>query len=136
MAENYIPIRERLSSTTVPLPGKTLTIDMIRAKAIDLQTERAMSDGQIAAIRVASWIREHFDHHYPDAVNARCTDLGGEEPEVGILAVTWMRGREVFHRRYPVDSRYVAMVGAKVVADVLLLTITKHIQSTDGAERP
>lgn len=131
-------IRDRLPSTTAPLPP-VWTKAMFHARSAQIADERQQLrrlDGEAAAKRVAYWVREDLERRYPDSVNARCVGMGGESGSVGVLAVTWMRGREVFHRRYPVDSAYVAQAGAKMIAEVMLLTVTNQINATEGAERP
>ena len=100
------------------------------------QAGRGESVGESAAHRVAYHVQRDLEQRYPDSVNARCVAMAGEEDRQGLLAVTWMRGREVFHRRYPVSAFYVANAGAGTIASVFLMKIHKHIDSTEGAERP
>lgn len=100
------------------------------------QASRSESIGENAAHRVAYHVQRDLEQRYPDSVNARCVAMAGEEDRQGLLAVTWMRGREVFHRRYPIFALYVAQAGVGTIASVVLMKIHKHIDSTEGAERP
>lgn len=93
-------------------------------------------DGEEAARCVAQHIRDDLERLYPPEVNARCTHMAGEHPHLGVLAVTWMRGREVFHRRYEVNAYAVNLRGPRHAASWRLPAIVRHIQSTEGAERP
>lgn len=99
-------------------------------------TATAHPSGEEAARRVAQYVRADLENRYPDSVNARCTHMAGEKTHVGVLAVTWMRGREVFHRRHEVDAGFVFMRGSGRFAGWLLPTIHQQIESTEGAERP
>lgn len=144
------------------VPAGPLTVDMLRAKAEQLRQEkerrrgihpfpqpmtmpidqfRALANvtapsGEEAAMLVAHHVREDLERRYPDAVNARCTHMAGERADTGILAVTWMRGREVFHRRIPVYAAMVRDYGARHTAGVALQSITHQIEATEGADRP
>lgn len=93
-------------------------------------------DGEEAARCVAQHIRDDLERLYPPEINARCTHMAGEKTHLGVLAVTWMRGREVFYRRYEVDADAVNLRGARHAASWRLPAIVRHIQSTEGAERP
>jgi len=93
-------------------------------------------DGEEAARCVAQHVRDDLERRYPDSVNARCTHMAGEKKHLGVLAVTWMRGREVFYRRHEVDADMVNLRGAAHFASWLLPAINQQIQSTEGAERP
>lgn len=100
------------------------------------QASRGESVGENAARRVAYYVQQDVEYRYPDSVNARCVAIAGEEDHQGLLAVTWMRGREVFHRRHNVPARIVAVTSARHVAATLLPTIIRQIDATEGAERP
>lgn len=94
------------------------------------------SYGEEKARTVAYWVQIDLERRYPDSVNARCVAMAGESNGMGILAVTWMRGREVFHRRHDIDAISVGHHGAHHFASYLLPTILRQIDTTEGAERP
>lgn len=131
-------VRDLLPSTTAPLPP-VWTKAMFHGLSAEISSERERlrrSNGEEAARFVAHYVRADLEQRYPDAVNARCTHMAGEQKHLGVLAVTWMRGREVFHRRHEVDADFVLVRGARHFASWLLPAIHQQIQSTEGAERP
>lgn len=125
-----------------PAGDRTLLVTMSNPRPMDdwlrerFQVSRSESIGENAARRVAYAVQRDLEQRYPDSVNARCVAMAGEEARQGLLAVTWMRGREVFHRRYPIFALYVAQAGVGTIASVVLMKIHQHIDSTEGAERP